>query len=398
MLAQVDLDVQAEVAALLREPVTTFLQRNATREAIAALEGGELGYAPAHWSDLATIECVGLLMPEAWSGTRHGIQVMATVVELLGEYALPTPMFATGVDAAGLIARAGSPAGQNALLPAIASGEEIVVVALHESSASPLGAHDALLTTAEQVEAGWRLRGTKVYVPYVDAAARILCVADVGDGRAGVFDVPAGAAGLTATRLRTSNGDPLFVLVLDDVVVPADALIGDPEDAWPAIATMADIGAALKSAELLGIGRRVLALTREVAHARVQFGQPIGAFQAVQHHVADMYQLIEQTRVLTEQAISRLDNGHPASREVSLAKVKASEGMVTVLNLAQQVHGGVGYYDDYPLETYFRRTMAAQGAYGSARWHRRRLGDLLLASPDRFLRHGAHELGFTPAP
>jgi alkylation response protein AidB-like acyl-CoA dehydrogenase len=395
MPTQVDLEVQAEVAGLLREPVTAFLERNATRESIAALERDELGYSPAHWSDLATIECTRLLMPESWSGTPHGVQVMAPVVELLGEHALPTPLFATAVDAAGLIARAGSQASQDALLPPIASGEEIVVVALHESSAGPAEAPGDLRTTAEAVDGGWRLRGAKVYVPYANAAARILCVANVGDDQLGIFVVPAEAPGLSTTRLRTTNGDPLFTLALDDVVVAGDALIGEPQDAWPAIVTMADIGAAFKSAELLGIGRRVLALTREVAHARVQFGQPIGAFQAVQHHVADMYRLIEQTRVLTEQAILRLDNGHPAAREVSLAKIKASEGLVDVLNLAQQIHGGVGYYDDYPLEVYFRRTMAAQGAYGSARWHRRRLGDLLLQSPDRFRRHGAHPLALT---
>jgi alkylation response protein AidB-like acyl-CoA dehydrogenase len=397
MPTQVDLEAQAEVAALLREPVTAFLERNATAESIAALERGELGFSPAHWRDLATIECTCLLMPEDWSGTPHGIQVMAPVAELLGQYALPTPLFATAVDAAGLIARAGSKASQDALLPAIASGEEIVVVALHESSAGPAGAPGELRTTAEPVEGGWKLRGAKVYVPYANAATRILCVANVGDEQLGIFAVPADAPGLGTTRLRTTNGDPLFTLELEDVVVSGDALIGEPHDAWPAIETMADIGAALKSAELVGIGRRVLALTCEVAHARVQFGQPIGAFQAVQHHVADMYRLIEQARVLTEQAILRLDHDQPAAREVSLAKIKASEGLVDVLNLAQQIHGGVGYYDDYPLEVYFRRTMAAQGAYGSARWHRRRLGDLLLSSPDRFRRPGAHALSLDTA-
>jgi alkylation response protein AidB-like acyl-CoA dehydrogenase len=155
---------------------------------------------------------------------------------------------------------------------------------------------------------------------------------------------------------------------------------------------MLDVAAALKCAELLGIGGRALDLTREVAGMRIQFGQPIGAFQAVQHHIADMYRVTEQTRVLTAQAVALLDNGQRAGREVSLAKIKASEGTIELLNLAQQIHGGVGYYTDYPLETYFRRTMAAQGAYGSARWHRRRLGGLLAADTDGFRRVGAHAL------
>jgi alkylation response protein AidB-like acyl-CoA dehydrogenase len=392
MHGHVDLEVQAEAAALLRESVTAFLERNATRQTVTALEGDELGYSPAHWADLAQIECLRLLMPADWSGTRHGIQVMATVVELLGEYALPTPLFATAIDAAGLISRGASADRQQELLEGIASGSEIIVVALDEPAAAPLLSPADLMTTAEEAGGGWVLRGTKVYVPYVNAAERVLCVARIDDTRAGIFIVPTDADGLTVSRLRTSNGDPLFALELDDVRVAADALLGDPAGAWAHVCEVRDIGAALKCAEMLGIGRRVLRLTQELVGVRVQFGQPIGAFQAVQHHVADMYRLVEQTRVLTEQAIALLDNRLPAEREVSLAKIKASEGLLRVLDIAQQVHGGVGYYDDYPLETYFRRTIAAQGAYGSARWHRSRLGDFLLGAPDRLRRPDAHEL------
>ena len=334
-------------------------------------------------------------MPEPWSATDHGVQAMATVVELLGAYALPTPIFPTAVDAALLIGRLATPGQREALLPEIAAGRELAAVALEEPAVGPPGAADQLGTTATRVARSWRLRGTKLYVPYVNAARRVLCVARVGDGEAAVFDVPADATGLTLTRLRTSNGDPLFAVDFDDVVVGDAALLGDKSAAWADVAAMRDTGAALKAAEMVGIGRRVLALTQELVGVREQFGRPIGAFQAVQHHVADMYRALEQTRVLTQQAVALLDNGAVAPREVSLAKVKAGEALDLVINLAAQLHGGVGYYTDYPLETYFRRTIAAQGAYGSARWHRRRLADLLRDDADAFRRAGAHPLAQT---
>jgi 3-oxocholest-4-en-26-oyl-CoA dehydrogenase beta subunit len=391
---QVDLREQAEVAELLREPITSFLERNASRESVAAIEREEDGFSRAHWEDLAKIGCASLLMPDEHSGTTHGLLVLASVVELLGAYSLPTPIFATAVDAASLITRAAADPVRDQLLEPLASGKEIAAVAFHEPGASPPAAVEDLQTIALEVRGRWLLRGVKVYVPYAHVAERLLCVARVGESNCAIFVVPRSAAGVRLTRLRTTNSDPLFEVALDDVSVGGDDLLGGQGDSWRHVTAAFDVGAALKCSELLGIGRRVVELTRELVQQRVQFDQPIGAFQAVQHHLVDMFRLVEQTRVLTEQAVLLLDNGFSAEREVSLAKIKASEGMLTVLNLAHQLHGGVGYYDDYPLETLFRRTMAAQGAYGSARWHRARLETLLIERPQAFLHRGAHDLGF----
>jgi 3-oxocholest-4-en-26-oyl-CoA dehydrogenase beta subunit len=386
------LEEQRSAAGLLREPILRFLERNATREAVKSLEEGELGYSEKHWHDLTTIGCAGLLMPEHVSGTQHGTQIMATVVEMVGSFALPTPMFATAVDAVELIRRAGSAVEQDELLTAIAPGEKLVVAALYEADAAPPADLTDLRTTVEEHDDGWLLSGTKAYVAYANAAVWFLCLARSPDQRSGIFVVPAELSGIERKRMRTTNGDPLYVVSFDDVVVPKSALLGGSWEGWDHYMGMLDVGAGLKCAELLGIGKRVLELTQELVCVRVQFDQPIGAFQAVQHHLADMYRLLEQTRVLTEQAIMLLDNGGAASREVSLAKIKASEGLIEMLNLAQQVHGGVGYYEDYPLETYYRRTMAAQGAYGSAEWHRRRLREFLYSDPRSFRRPDSHEL------
>jgi 3-oxocholest-4-en-26-oyl-CoA dehydrogenase beta subunit len=317
---------------------------------------------------------------------------MATVVELLGTSALPTPIFASAIDAMVLLGQGTTSNELDAMLSALESGREIIVVAVHEQDSAPPAVLSDVHTTADALGEDWRLQGTKLYVPYLNSARRFLCVARIDASTIATFVVPCDAPGVKTVRLSTSNNEPLYAIELDGVVLPHDAQVAVGAEAWARVEAMIDIGAALKSAELLGIGRRALQLTVDYVRVREQFGRPIGAFQAVQHHVVEMFRLIEQTRILVEQSIAFLDNGLPATREVSLAKIKASEGIYSVLNLAHQLHGGVGYYTDYPLETYFRRMMAAQGAYGSAHWHRQRLSKLLLKDPDAFRRSGAHSL------
>jgi alkylation response protein AidB-like acyl-CoA dehydrogenase len=266
----------------------------------------------------------------------------------------------------------------------------VVSVALLETSGEfdPLGVQ----TRARLAGDRYRISGTKLFVPYAGTAEALVCVArtDGAPLALSLLMVPSGTPGLELTRLRTSNGDPLFGVTFRDVEIPRSGLLGEPDRGWEHVSRMLERAAALKCAELVGIGQRALDMTVAYVSQRVQFGQPIGKFQAVQHHCADMYKVLEQARVLTAQAISRLDKRIPASREVSLAKVKASEGIPWLLRMAHQLHGGVGYYTEYFLETLYRRSIAAQAAYGSASWHRGRLADWLEKDPDALRRPGAH--------
>ncbi|MBI2847345.1 MAG: acyl-CoA dehydrogenase, partial [Chloroflexi bacterium] len=102
----------------------------------------------------------------------------------------------------------------------------------------------------------------------------------------------------------------------------------------------------------------------------VQFGRPIGSFQAVHHHLADMYRDIVTSRLLTYQAAWRLGEGLPAAKEVSMAKTKLNYAYPAVTRMAHQIHGGVGYYTEYDLELYYRRALAGQVGYGDAPHHR----------------------------
>lgn len=381
---------QAE--ALLRETAARFVARECPPEVVARLEEDPLGYAPERWRRMAELGWLGLLVPEEHGGSGFGLRGLAIVLGVLGTAGLPSPLFATVVEAGSLIALAGDKQQRRRWLPAIAAGEALLSVALLEPGADL--AAPSVQTRATEVAAGFRVHGEKLFVPYAHVASHLLCVVRTGDApeALSLLLVPREAPGVQLTWLRTTNSDPQFAVAFSDVDVPRSALLGAPNAAWPHVATVLDRGAALRCAELVALGQRALDLTLAFVRERTQFGQPIGRFQAVHHHCADMCCLLEQARALTAQAVWRLAEGREAGREVALAKVKASEGIPALLRMAHQLHGGVGYYTNYPLEMLYRRSMAAAATYGSARWHRRRLAHLLATDAARFRHAGAHPL------
>lgn len=392
MSTQTDEGSAGDVHGMLREAAQRFVERECSREVVAKLEESGTGYSPDHWRRMAELGWLGLLQAEEYGGAGLGVTELGLVVDLLGGSALQSPLFPTAIEAATLIALAGSDEQKAHWLPQIADGAAILAVALQEPG-DELALED-LRTRATATGAGFRLEGEKLFVPYVEAASQLVVVARTGDAAdaLGLFLVPPAAAGIQLTRLRTSNNDPLYAVRFEGVEVPASAVLGALNGGLPHLMAMLERAAALKCAELVGLGRRALELTLQFARDRVQFGQPIGKFQAVQHHCADMYRDLEQARILMAQALWRLDGGKSASREVSMAKIKASEAIPSVLRMAHQIHGGVGFYADYPLESLYRRSIAAQSAYGSATWHRRKLSQLLRDDPKRFRRDDAHPL------
>jgi alkylation response protein AidB-like acyl-CoA dehydrogenase len=191
--------------------------------------------------------------------------------------------------------------------------------------------------------------------------------------------------------MPAAGGESLWNVEFDDAVVAADAIIQGNAIA-AAIARLEQRGAALKACELVGIGQAALDLTVAYAATRTQFGKPIGSFQAVQHHCADMQRDISITRLLARQACAALDESDQARREVSFAKAKASEAMPAVTRMAHQIHGAVAYYRDYPLELYYHRAIAAQAAFGDGLHHRRALAEMLESDMDSFRGDDRHDL------
>lgn len=381
--------VAREEQQLLLDSALLFARERMGVERARALEdraaGGEHAHDAELASEIAALGWTGAALPAAHGGEGLGLLDLALLLEACGTAPLPTTLFGSVVEAGLLLADVGSEQQSARWIPRIAAGEALLAVALLEEGGR-LGEPEIRARATPLAGRGYRLDGSKTLVRDAGTADALVIAARVAHGTTAGADggvilllVERGTAGLTMRPQLAAGGEPLFDIGLAGVEVGAAAVVGAPGAAWPALARMLARGAALKAAELVGIGQAALDLTLAYARERTQFGRPIGSFQAVQHHCANIYREVVACRLLAYRAAWALDRagGDPsepeALRAVSAAKAKASEAMPWATRTAHQVHGGVGYYRDYPLELFTRRAITAAAAYGDARYHRRRL-------------------------
>jgi alkylation response protein AidB-like acyl-CoA dehydrogenase len=377
---------------MLRETAVSFAQSALPAARIRELETTEAGYDRGVWKEMAQMGWIGAALPETYGGAETGWLELALIIEALGQGAIPSPLFSSVIEAAFTLLAVGADRQKQEWLPRIAAGEALMTVALMEANGG-LRPED-IRTQISRAGNGFRVDGIKAFVRDAKSADGIICVARSGDGAQNLTlaIVAKDAQGLNLRRMPAAGGEPLWQVEFNGVEVNADAIVGELGSAWPAVARLLLRGATFKSAELVGIGQAALDLTLNYAKERVQFGKPIGSFQGVQHHAAEMYRDLEVSRLLSWQASSALGEGLAGEREVAMAKAKASQCIPALTRTAHQIHGAIAYYRDYPLELYYHRALAAQAAYGDAAYHRRALMRLLTANSNAFRGQQAHEL------
>ena len=301
---------------------------------------------------------------------------METLLTLgaLGKALVVEPYLSSAVLATALLRELGTPAQQDALLPALATGERIAVPAHGEAGAR--FDLSRVATTARKGGAGFVLDGRKAVVLHAPAADLLLVTARTSgavDAEAGlsVFAVPAGTRGLTLVPYPTIDGMRGADVVLSGVDVPADALLGPEGGAFPALSAAQDLGVAALCAEAVGVLQATLDATTEYTRTRKQFGVPIARFQALQHRMADMLMHVEQAR-----SMSYLAAMHAASedvrerrRTVSAAKVTVGQACRYVGQQAVQLHGGMGVTDELSVSHCFKRLMAIELTLGDTEHH-----------------------------
>lgn len=379
-----------EEQTMIAETAQSFAKSALEPRVIRDLEKNENGYDGATWKKMVEMGWAGAPFPAEYGGSGLGLLEIALIVEALGRGAVPSPIFSTVVEAGMLIMEAGSPAQRAHWLPRIAEGGAIVTTAIAEPSG---GLHpDQIRAEVTKTKSGYRISGTKLFVRDAGVAEAVICLGRDGASGLTMVMVPANASGVARRRMWAAGGEALWELTFDSVDAAPDAVVGMPGEAWPYVERLLLRGAALKSAELVGIGHAALELTVEYSKTRVQFGRAIGTFQAVQRHCADMYRDVTVSRLLAWQAAARLGAGRTAVREVAMAKAKSSEVIPAVTRTAHQVHGAFGYYRDYPLELYYHRAIAAAATFGDARHHRRILARLLREDMDTFRGDNRHDL------
>jgi alkylation response protein AidB-like acyl-CoA dehydrogenase len=267
------------------------------------------------------------------------------------------------VVATSLLLAAGSPAQQQRWLPALATGERIVGVALVEDE----GAWDAEAVTLRATIPG-RLRGRKLFVNDAHAADALL-VAVREDTGVSLVLVPSDRRGVGRLPLATLSGDALFEVTFDDVALAPDDRLGRAGAGRRLLEPALHAGALARTAEMVGAAQRVLELAVEHAKTRVQGGRPIGGHQAIQHACADLVRDVDAARALLYAAAWKETEGRAAEADVALAKAYAGEACLAVARRGHQIFGAISYCEEHPLHLLHKRIQAASLDFGDAQLH-----------------------------
>ena len=371
-------DEERAVAESARE----FLEGECSPSLVRAMEKDPLGYPPELWKKTAELGWQGMCLPEDVGGSDMPLVYLGLVLKEVGRAVAPLPLHSTAV-AALTIARDGTDAQKHQFLPAVVEGKSILTWAFTE--ANPRYVPDAIHMTARADGNDFVLDGTKLFVDNFEAASHCLVVARTGSdkGEKGItlFVVDTKANGLTNTPLVTLAKDRQSEVTFKGVRVPKANVIGPVGEGWPVVERMLNRGTALLCAQMVGATRKDIEMAFEYAKFREAFGQPIGAFQSVQHMCADMQIWADGGELLTFEALWKMDQGELASVEVSQAKAFCNEKLEAAVRNSQSIHGGIGFMMEFDLHLWFRRVSSWTMRLGTTYDHRARIAHALIDLP-----------------
>ena len=357
--------VLSEEQSMLRDAAKSWVQEKSPVTAFRKMRdsGAELGYDIAAWNEMAEMGWAGVIIPEEYGGSNFGYLSLGLILEELGRTLTASPLLASGLAAASALVLGGSDAQKSEWLPKIAEGTVVGALAIDE------GAHHAPDKIAATVKDG-KLTGKKTFV-LEGMAAGIIIVSGKGPDGPGLFLVKGDDPGVTRTRLHLA--DSRGAANIEFKGAAAEPLSGGAE----LIDKVLDRARAGVAAEMLGSALQAFETTLDYLKVRVQFGQVIGSFQALQHRAAKMFTDLELSRSAVEAALAAIDADSPDVPElVSLAKAKMGDTFHLVSNEMVQMHGGIGMTDAHDAGFYLKRARAAEAAFGNQAFHRDRYARL----------------------
>ena len=362
----------------LRSAARGFLSDHSTSEQVRRAMESELGYDPEVWKRIASeLGWPAVAIPEAYGGLGLGAVELTALMEEMGRVLLCAPFFSSVCLAGNALLSAGSEEQKREFLPVIAEGRTLATVAWTGPSGVPGAA--GIAATGRRQGDEFVLRGAWRFV--LDGlGADLLVAAARREGSAGeegvsLFAIPSDTPGVARRALPTM--DPtrrLAELTLSDVRVPASALMGEEGQGWRPLGQALDGAAVALAAEQVGGAQTCLDLSVAYAKERVQFGRPIGSFQAIKHKCADMMVAVESARSASYYAACvAADDAGNLPVAASLAKAACSDAYFRCAAESIQIHGGVGFSWEYDVHLYFKRARSTEIFLGDPAYHRERV-------------------------
>ncbi len=362
---------------LLQQSANEFFKRRYPSEFVRTVEADAVGYAPEHWREMAALGWLGITIPEIDGGGGGRFLDLYPLYEEMGRFLVPSPHLDTVAVAADAIVSSGTDEQRALLLPRVASGDLLVIPAVLEADGAL--APDSISGTASRRGDDHVIDATKVLVPFARSADVFLVPVRTGDaGGISLFLVDAHADGVSCDPIRNIAGHALSVVRFDGVLAPADSLVGVEGAGWAPLLHAIVKGAVLQTATIVGAAQAVLDMTNQYAKDRVQFGNPIGQYQAVQYLITDILIDLHRADLLARQAAFRIDAGKPFLREAAIAVAFAKQAAAHLHRQAHEVHAGVAFIDEHDLQLYSRRSKFWENHLGDARDYQELIADAIV--------------------
>jgi len=363
----------SEEQVMLRDSVARFIQDDYSFDARRKIAASDTGMSAEHWQTFAELGWLSVPFAEEHGGFGGGPVDVMVMMEEFGKGMVLEPYFATVILFGGLLQRAGSAEQQAAYIPRIVAGKCLGAFAFTERQSRYELAD--VKTTATSDGDGYVLNGEKVVV-YNGANADTVIVAARTSGEQydedgiSLFIVDAGTAGIDTMSFALMDGQRAANLVFNDVRLPADALLGEKDRAYPVISRVVLEACVALAAEGLGIMGQLNTKTLEYTKQREQFGVAIGSFQALQHRMVDTFMSYEQTKSLVYRAVCTLEKeDEDPARDIHALKVMLDRAGRHVHSEAIQLHGGMGLTDEMDIAHYAKRLMMINATFGDGDYH-----------------------------
>ncbi len=372
----------SEEQEMLRDTARRYLQDKAPSEVVRRLMETDEGFDERLWGEIAEQGWQAMAIPEEYGGAGFTFMEQAILMEEMGRTLFPVPYLSSIVLGADLILTAGSEEQKQALLPGIASGERRVALAHLEEN----GSWDAAGVTLVAKRDGddFVLGGTKTFVLDGHTADTLVVVVrtdegSTGESGIGLLVVDAAAPGVSRRRIETMDMTRKQAeIVFDGTRVPATALLGDPGGGWATLQDTLTRAVVALAFEQVGGAQQCLDMSVEYAKVRVQFGRPIGSFQAIKHKCADMLVDVESAKSAAYYAGWAVTAGDDEVAIVApLAKSFCSEAYFRCAAENIQIHGGIGFTWEHDAHLYFKRAKTDELLFGTPAQHRAVLADRL---------------------
>jgi len=375
----VDLGLTEE-QEMLKKSAREFLIKECPKKLVRELTANDEGYSPELWKKMADLGWMGLAYPEKYGGSGGSFLDLTILLEEMGYNIVPGPFFSTVVLGGLTILEAGNEEQKKRCLEKISKGNLIVSLALTELDGTYTA--PSIKTAAKLKDDTYTINGIKLFVADANIADYVLVLARTNfrakpEKSLTIFLVDTKSPGIQVTVLKTMARDKLCEVVFNDVSVHKVDIVGQLNQGWPVIENILKKAAVAKCAEMVGGAQASLDMAVNYAKERIQFGRPIGSFQAIQHYCANMVTDVDGSRFITYKAAWTVGEGLSCDMEVSMAKAFVSDAFKRVAALAHQIFGAIGFTMDHDMHLYFRRARSGEVEFGDVDYHRKIIANQL---------------------